>query len=107
MKKSKKYTKEMLEALRAAKNEAVITYSKYLKEYNKEHGVEGRNLIQEIIELHKSGVPKAEIIERGYNKNTVQHQIYLFEKGKRVQKTTISKFLPPKVKKEAIKVSMK
>lgn len=94
-----KTTKKALEILQKKMDEVVLEYRKYLKEYNKEHDVESGNKIKEIIELHRQGVSKQEIVNNGYNKFTVRDQIRLFEKGKRVTKTTIAKFLPPKEKK--------
>ena len=70
--------------------------SAYKKLFRSEHNITGRNVIKEIIELHKKGLTKAEIVEKGYNKGTVQRQIMLFIKGKKQEKTTIRQYLVAK-----------
>ncbi len=95
--KTKTNEKE-LAILKAKRDEAVAAYSKYAKEYNKEHNILGRTIIKEIIALHKKGVSNPDIIKKGYNKNTVMNNVRLFIKGKRVGKTIVAKYLPVKVK---------
>lgn len=88
-----------LMVLKQKRNTAVAEYNKYLKKYNKENNIQGRLIIKEIIDLYKKGLDNKAIIAKGYNKWTVNEQIRLFKKGKRVTKTVIAKFLPPKEKK--------
>ena len=86
-------SKSELEQLLAEKRALDAKVAAYNKLYRAEHNITGRNKIKEIIELHKKGLSKKEIVEKGYNKGTVQRQIMLFTKGKRVEKTTILKYL--------------
>lgn len=88
-----KTTKAELDTLRLAKEEADRAYFKYKKAYNEEHNIKAGNLIADIIALHKKGVPNKEIVEMGYNKNTVSKEITLYKKGKKSVKTTVRKFL--------------
>lgn len=94
-----KTNQKQLNALKAAKENATKEFNKYQKAFNEEHGIKNRTIIQEIITLHKKGVPNADIIAKGYNKWTVREQVRLFSKGKRVAKTIVAKFLPAKEKK--------
>jgi hypothetical protein len=89
-------SKEELVALKAKKDNAVKSYNKALKQYNTENGLKGRTIIQEIIALHKKKKTNEEIIAMGYNKHTVNTNVRLYTKGKRVAKTVVSKFLPKK-----------
>lgn len=89
---------KQLESLKQSRDEAVKNYNRYLKDYNKEHEIESRNINQEIISLHRKGVSKADIIAQGYNKNYVSQLIHLYGKQKRVSKTTVAKFFPKKKK---------
>lgn len=91
---------KQLESLKQSRDEAVKNYNRYLKDYNKEHEIESRNINQEIISLHRKGVSKADIITRGYNKNYVNQLIHLYGKQKRVSKTTVAKFFPKPDKKK-------
>lgn len=91
-------TAKQLAILREAKFAADKAFSDYRKLYNEEHEVEGGSLIKEIIALHREGKSNAEIVDAGYNKNTVSRQVSLYKKGIRVEKTTVSVFLPKKKK---------
>ena len=91
-------TAKQLAILREAKFAADKVFSDYRKLYNEEHEVEGGSLIKEIIALHREGRSNAEIVDAGYNKNTVSRQVSLYKKGIRSEKTTVSVFLPKKKK---------
>lgn len=85
-------TKKQLVELRLAKQAASKAYNEYLAQYNKEHGT-GRTQIKEIIDLHKQGFSNKEIVEKGYNKHTVQGQVSLFKKGTKTQSTVVAKYI--------------
>lgn len=95
-------TKTHLKELKAKKDAADKAYFEYRKQYNTEHGITGRSTIKEIInlykELTKKGVenPIAEIIAKGYNKNTVRRQVGLFVKKKKVETTVVKQYLTKK-----------
>lgn len=91
---------KQLAELKAAKNEAVKAYNDYLKEFNSERNIKPGHLVTEIINLYRQGHSKSEIIEAGFNKNYVNQQIRFYTKGKRMVKTTVAQFLPPKEKKK-------
>lgn len=97
--KTIKTTKEKLDELLAKKKALDLKVSAYQKQYNLDHNITGRNKIKEIIELHLQGLTNNQIIEKGYNKGTVGRQVGLFKKGKKMESTTIKKFLPVKEKK--------
>lgn len=91
-------SKKQLAILKTERDAAIAAYNKYLKQYNEDNNIVGNTLIQEIIALHKKGKTNKEIQELGYNKNTINQQVSLFKKGKRVAKTCVAKYLPKKVK---------
>lgn len=93
--KTKTNVKQLAE-LKQAMDAAILAYNQYNKEYKVEHNIKGRNKIREIIQLHKEGLDNKQIIEKGYNKNTVNEQIRLYKKGKRTVKTVVNQYLPPK-----------
>ncbi len=94
-----KTSAKKLAELKEAKEAAIKEYNAYLKLYNEQHGLKGGTIIKEIIALAKKGKTNREIIDLGYNKSTVNQQVGLFRKGKRVAKTVVAKYLPPKEKK--------
>lgn len=92
--------KKTLNAMLKEKNaalEVIAAYSEYRKKYNTEHPdnkvVESKCIIKEIIALHKKGKSKQQIIELGYNKNTVRRNVALFEKGLKKETTIIKQYL--------------
>lgn len=93
MKTIAKTTKKQLEQLRLNKLEADKAYFLYRKAYIKEHPEERSTLIKDIIDLHKQGKTNKEIVEMGYNKNTVGRQICLYKKGKKTERTTVRQYL--------------
>ena len=86
-------SREELEQLLAEKRVLDAKVSAYNKLFRAEHNLTGRTKIKEIIALHKSGLTNKEIIDKGYNKGTVQRQVMLYTKGKKVEKTTIKQYL--------------
>lgn len=87
-----KTNKEELEILMLQKNAADKAFFEYRSLYNKQHNVKGRNVIKDIIALHKKGKSNKEIVELGYNKNTVNRHVTLFKKGKKVERTIVKKY---------------
>lgn len=88
-----KTTQKGLQELTAIKAEADKAFFKYRALYNKQHNVEVGTMIREIIDLHISGCDNKEIIEKGYNKNTVNRQVFLYKKGIKKETTIVNKFL--------------
>lgn len=92
-------TKAEMDKLLAEKRALDAKVAAYKKLFRAQHNITGRNIIKEIIELHKKGLTKQQIIEKGYNKGTVQRQVTLFVKGKKQEKTTIRQYLTEDTKK--------
>lgn len=92
-----KTTKTELQKLQDAAAEgqlAILKFREYRRTYNEEHNISGKTtIIKEIIALAKKGMKNAEIIAKGYNKNTVNRQVGLWKKGKKVEKTIVSQWL--------------
>lgn len=89
-------TEKEFKSLLAAKTAADKAFFAYRKTYNKEHGIARGIITDTIIRLHKKGYSVKDIIAEGFNKGTVRRQIRLFTKGKRVEKTTVAKYIPKK-----------
>lgn len=86
--------------LLAEKRAADKAFFAYRKVYNAEHKVPKGLITDTIIRLHKKGLSPAQILEQNphFSKGTIRRQIRLFTKGKRVEKTTVSKYIPKKTK---------
>lgn len=88
-----KTTKKELDRLQAEKAAADKAFFEYRTSYNKQHNVKPGNVINEIIDLYRAGASNKEIVEAGYNKNTVNRQVNFFKKGIEKEATTIAKML--------------
>src|SRR3990167_3672255 len=88
-------TKTQYALLLAAKQEADKQFFSYRKLFNKEHKIEHGIITDTIIRLHKKGLSIKEILKQrpDLNKGTVRRQIRLYKKGKRVEKTTVAKYI--------------
>lgn len=87
-----KTNKDELELLMLQKSAADKAFFEYRALYNRQHNVKGRDMIKDIIAMHKKGKTNKEIVEAGYNKNTVNRQVTLFKKGTKVEKTIVRKY---------------